>query len=163
MFKTHKFKIDSKFSERFIETVIKNKQKNEGFNLTYAGSEGVDAADMKLITLEADEVALITREFVLLAADVKAQKLGQNPNFAKYECQIVGDSNIKIKPLGEPHWDYILGLPMLYDTIINDLCASDNILKFYEKTLQQVNPEFSFIQETQIQKNALPNEINLSL
>ena len=163
MFKTHKFKIDSKFSERFIETVIKNKQKNEGFNLTYAGSEGVDAADMKLITLEADEVALITREFVLLAADVKAQKLGQSPNFAKYECQIVGDSNIKIKPLGEPHWDYILGLPMLYDTIINDLCASDNILKFYEKTLQQVNPEFSFIQETQIQKNALPNEINLSL
>ena len=163
MFKTHKFKIDSKFSERFIETVIKNKQKNEGFNLTYAGSEGVDAADMKLITLEADEVALITREFVLLAADVKAQKLGQNPNFAKYRCEVLGDSNIKIKPIGEPNWDYILGLPMIYDTIINDLCAADNVLKFYENTLKQVNPEFSFIQETPLQKITLPSEINLSL
>ena len=163
MFKTHKFKIDSKFSERFIETVIKNKQKNEGFNLTYAGSEGVDVADMKLITLEADEVALITREFVLLAADVKAQKLGQNPNFAMYRCEVLGDSNIKIKPIGEPNWDYILGLPMLYDTIINDLCGSDNILKFYERTLQQVKPDFSFTQETSVQKYTLQNDINLSI
>ena len=163
MFKAHKFKIDSKFSEQFIETVVRNKQKNEGFSITYAGTVGVEASELKLIQLDAEEVALITRDFVLLAADVKAQKLGQSPNFAKYKCQIEGDSNIKIKPLGEPHWDYILGLPMLYDTIVNDLCASDNILKFYEKTLQQVNPEFSFIQETQIQKNALPNEINLSL
>ena len=163
MFKARKFKIDSKFSGQFIEAVVRNKQKNEGFTITYAGTAGVEASEMKLIQLEADEVGLITRDFVLLAADVKAQKLGQSPNFAKYKCEIVGESNFKIKPEGEPNWDYILGLPMIYDTIINDLCSADNVLKFYENTLKQVNPEFSFIQETPLQKITLPSEINLSL
>ena len=137
---SNKFTIDQKFCHTLVKAVVSKKLDN-GISLFYSPAMPSSDQERQILALDASEMTGLASDCVLLAADIKGQKLGLQSNFSGYNCSM-GNAGLNIKPLGQPKWGYVEGLPLLYDVIEHDLYQCENIMEFYQKTIQQIDPNF---------------------
>ena len=163
MKKGRNFKIGPDFAEIFISNIVNTKYTEEGLLMTVNGTDGEKEENWHILYLDPFEVARATRDYVLLSSDINAQKLGYAPNFSNYTCKTSQNSNIIVTPEGDSHWEYVIGLPILYDTVVNELCKAPTIIKFQERVLQKVNPGFSFKHDAKISAPNFSKDLNFAL
>ena len=142
-------KLDQIFCRNLVKTVLM-KRYEEGFKMFYAPAETANEAELEVLILDPEEIAELTCECVLMAADIKCQKLCMDKNFNNYHCSSDA-GGILIEPSGVAKWGYMEGLPLFYDVIKYDLCQANSVLDFYKNTITQINPEFRIQQEQSVQ------------